>query len=176
MSKTQHLALKRAGNINKTIPSMCVSVFKNDKDDKPLCAKSCILILVNFEDRIYQKHQRYVHVLKYTPLLLLTAKSVGDKRILQQGDRKNAFYNAQLPDDEVTVICPPIGDPYLQEDEYWIFKKNLYGLRQSPHNWHNTIKGILLKMGLNTSPHYPCLISVTLVNSSFSTCTPQLQS
>ena len=61
---------------------MCLLVVKNDKDGKPLCAKSRILFLENFEDRLYQKSQLYDLGLKYSSLRLLTAKTVGDKRIL----------------------------------------------------------------------------------------------
>ena len=155
ISKSQYLALKRASNIPKEIPSMCVLVARNDKDGKPLCAKSRIVVLGNSEDRFYQKSQRYAPVLKYRSLCLPTAKAVGDKCILQKGDFKNALCNATLPDNEVTVIRPPIGDPYLQDDEYWLLKKTLYGLRLPPHHWYNMIKGILIKVGLNTSPHEP---------------------
>ena len=83
---------------------MCVLVAKNDKDGKPLSTKSRIVVLGDFEDRLYQKYERYALVLKYSSLRLLTAKAVGDKRILQQGDCKNVFCNATLPYDEVTVI------------------------------------------------------------------------
>ena len=77
---------------------MCVLVMKNDIDGKPLCAKSQIVVLGNFGDRLYQKSQRYALLLKYRSLHLLTAKAVGDKRILQQGDSKNALCNATLLD------------------------------------------------------------------------------
>ena len=97
---------------------MFVLVVKNDKYGKLLRAKSLIVVLGHFKDRLYQKSQCYASVLKYSSLHLLTAKSLGDKRIIQQGDCKNAFCNATLPDDEVTVIRPPIGNPYFQEDEY----------------------------------------------------------
>ena len=137
---------------------MCVLVVKNDKYGKPLRAKSRIFVLGDFEDRLYQKSQHYAPVLKYSSLRLLTAKSAGDKRILQQGDCKNVFCNATLPDNEVTVIRPPIGDLAFQEDEYWLLKKTLYGLRRSPHHWYNMIKGILLNMGLKASPHDPSLV------------------
>ena len=53
--KTQYPALKRAGNIPKATPSMCVLVVKNDKDGKKICVKSHISVLRNFEDIIYQK-------------------------------------------------------------------------------------------------------------------------
>ena len=116
-------------------------------------------MLGNFEDRLYQKPQRYALVLKYSSLRFLKAKAVGYKRITQQGDCKNALYNATLPENEVTVIRPPIGDPAFQEDEYWPLKKTLYGLGRSPHHRYNMIKGILLKMGLKSSPHDTCLLS-----------------
>ena len=117
ISKNQYLALRRAGKIPKAIPSMCVLVVKNDKDGKKLYAKSRIVVLGNFEDRLYQKSQHYAPVLEYSSLHLLTAKAVGDKRIHQQGDFKNAFCTTTSPENEVTVIRPPIGDPAFQEDK-----------------------------------------------------------
>ena len=107
---------------------MCVLVVKKNKYGKPNCAKSRILVLGDFEDRLYQKSQRYAPVLKYSSLRLLPSKAVGDKLILQQGYCKNAFYNSTFPDGEVTVIRPPIFGPSFQEDEYWLLKKTLYGL------------------------------------------------
>ena len=100
---------------------------------------------------------------------------MGDKRILQQGDCKNAFCNATLPYDTVKVIRPPIGDPAFQEDEYWILKKTLHGIRLSPHHWYNMIKGILLNMGLNPSPHDPFLLYGVLTNPSSLSITSDLQ-
>ena len=118
INKRQYLALCRAGKIPKALPSMCVLVVKPDKDGKPNRAKARIVVLGNFEDRLYEKSQKYAPVLKYSSLRLLTAKCVGDKRILQQGDCKNAFCNANLPDDEKMAIRPPVGNPSYNKDEY----------------------------------------------------------
>ena len=74
-------------------------------------------------------------IFKYSYLRLLISKSVSNKRIIQQGVCKNMFFNSQLPDDEITVIRPPIGNSDFQGDEYWILKKTLYGLWLSPHHW-----------------------------------------
>ena len=52
ISKNQYLSLRRAGKIPKAIPSMCVLVVKNDKYGKPLRARSRIVVLGNFEDRL----------------------------------------------------------------------------------------------------------------------------
>ena len=159
--KNQYLDLRRASKIPKATPSMCVLVVKK-KYGNPLRAKSRIVVLGNFEDRLYQKSQRYALVLKYSSLRLTTSKAVVDERMLQHGDCNNVFYNVTLPDNEVTLIRPPIGDLDFQEDEYWILKKTLYRLRRSPHHWYNIIKVILLKMGLKASSHDPCLLSVIL--------------
>jgi hypothetical protein len=138
---------------------MCVLVVKHDKDGNPIRAKSRIVVLGNFEDRIYDKSQRYAPVLKYSSLRLLLAKAVRAKRVLQQGDCKNAFCNAKLPDDELTVVKPPPGDPANAVDEFWLLQKTLNGLRRSPHHWYNMITSILKNIGLTPSPHDPCLFS-----------------
>ena len=102
---------------------MCVLLVKHDKHGNPDRAKSRIVVLGNFEERIYSKSDRYAPLLKYSSLRLLTAKAVGDKRVLQQADCKNAFCNATLPDDERMAIRPPIGDPGHDNDEYWLLNK-----------------------------------------------------
>ena len=65
---------------------MCVLVVKPDKDEKPNRAKARIVVLGNFEDRLYEKSQKYAPVLKYSSLHLFTAKCVGDKQVLPYGD------------------------------------------------------------------------------------------
>ena len=104
INKKQYLALRRTGKIPKALPSMCVLVVKPDKDGNPNRAKSIIVVLGNFEDRLYEKSQKYAPVLKYSSLRPLTAKCVGDKQVLQQGNYKNVFCNAHLPYDEKMAI------------------------------------------------------------------------
>ena len=145
---------------------MCVLDVNNVNDAKPLIAKYCIVVLWNVEDRLYQKSQSYAPVLKYISLRLLTTRSVREKHILQQGDCKNKLWNETLPDNKVTVICPPNGDPAFNTDAYWMPDKTIYVLQHHPHHWYNMIKGILLKMGLNPSPQYPCLLYGTLTKNS----------
>ena len=165
ISKKTYLTMKRQGLIPDALPSMCVICIKPDKDGKPNRAKSRIVVLGNFEDRYYEKAKRYAPVLKYTSLRLLTAKAISAKRILQQGDCKNAFCNALLPPEERTVIRPPVGDPAYDKDEYWLLKKTLYGLRRSPRHWYDMINKILTKMGLQPSAHDPCLFT-GIINST----------
>jgi hypothetical protein len=64
---------------------MCVLVIKHDKDGNPVSAKSRIVVLGDYEDRVYEKSECYAPVLKYSSLHLLVAKAVQAKRALQQG-------------------------------------------------------------------------------------------
>ena len=164
INKKTYLALKRSGRIGKALPSMCVLVIKPDKDGKPHRAKSRIVVLGNHEDRYYSKSQRYAPVLKYSSLRLLCSKAVEAKRVLQQGDCKNALCHAILPDDELTVVRPPVGDPAFAQDEYWLLNKTLYGLRSSPHHWYNMFCAALKDLGLEQSIHDPCLFSGNLTS------------
>ena len=174
ISRIQYLALKRAVEIPNAIPLLCVLVVENDKERKPLCANSFIIFLDNFKDWVYQKSQLYALVLKNSFFRILSTKSVRHKWILQQCDCKNTFCNTTLTCDEGTVIRPPIGELAFQDDNYWLLKKTLYGLHRSPHCWYNMIKGILLRMELNTSQHDLCLISGVLTNPYYPSCTSEL--
>jgi hypothetical protein len=64
INKKTYLQLRRSGRIGEALLSMCVLVIKYDKDGNPERAKSRI-VLVNFEDRIYEKSQRYTPVLRH---------------------------------------------------------------------------------------------------------------
>ena len=61
ISKKKYLALNQYGKIPKAIPSMCVLIVKPDKDGKLYRANSCIVVLGNFEDSVYQKMHQYVN-------------------------------------------------------------------------------------------------------------------
>ena len=98
--------------------------------------------------------------------------------MLRQGDCKNAFCNSFLPDDEVVIIKPPLGDPDAETNEYWCLWRTLYGLRHSPKHWYDKISAIPLKMGFRPCAHDPCLYvgfldagsdSNTRLDSKFST-------
>ena len=157
INKKHYLHLCRTGIIPKSLPSMCVLAVKPDKDGNPNRAKSRIIVLGNFEDRYYSKSQRYAPVIKYSSLRLMTYMAVGDKRVLQQGNCKNAFCQSILPEDECMVIRPPAGNPAYDKDEYLLLNKTVYGLRRSPHHWYNQFTSILRKLKLAPSPNDPCI-------------------
>eukprot|EP00978_Attheya_sp_CCMP212_P018464 scaffold50550_cov54-Attheya_sp.AAC.1 len=92
--------------------------------------------------------------------------AVQHKHRLKQGDCKNAFCQATLPDDEPTIIHPPAGCPFTKPGMFWRLKKSLYGLRCAPRHWFDKITGILKSMGLRTSPHDPCIFHGSLLPGS----------
>ena len=87
---------------------------------------------------------------------------MGDRCTLKQGDCKNAFCNAKLPDNERTVVCPPVGDPAYHKDELWLLKKTLYGMLRSPCHCYNMVTLVLREIGLTSLVHDPCLYSGSL--------------
>jgi len=170
ISKKDFLSLERADKTPKAIPSMCVLIVKTNRDGKPNRAKYHIVVLGKHEDRLYSKSKCYTLVLKYDSLHLLTAQADSNKCILWQGDCKNAFCNATLPNNKATVTWPPAGYPAHKQDEYWLFKKTVYGIRRSPKHWYNMITCIHQSMGLEALHHDPCLYS-SIINAD-DTSTP----
>ena len=69
-----------------------------------------------------------------------------------------------LPDDEIMIVKPPIGDPDADKDEYWLFKKTLYGLRRSPRHWYNKITSVLASIGLRPNASDPCMFTGSVCN------------
>uniref|UniRef100_A0A834RK08 Retrovirus-related Pol polyprotein from transposon TNT 1-94 n=1 Tax=Sarcoptes scabiei TaxID=52283 RepID=A0A834RK08_SARSC len=68
-------------------------------------------------------------------------------------DFGNAFLNGKI--DREVYVKPPA--PYHEEGKCWKLKKSLYGLKQSPKIWNQTLSDQLLKFGLTRSSFEPCL-------------------
>jgi hypothetical protein len=145
---------------------MCVLSIKKDEMLNPLRAKSRIVVLGNHEDRIWAKSDKYAPVLRPDTMRLMVSLAVEQKRTLKQGDCKNVFCQGILPDDEITVVKPPIGDPDAGKDEYWLLKKTLYGLCRSPRHWYTKIKSVLNSLGLKNNVSDPCLFTGPVVDPS----------
>ncbi len=90
---------------------------------------------------------------------LMVSLAVEQRRTHKQGDCKNAFCQGVLPDDETTIVKPPIGDPDAGKDEYWLLKKTLYGLHRSPQHWYNKIQSVLASIGLKPNASDPCMFT-----------------
>ena len=93
----------------------------------------------------------------------LLSIAVQHKRVLCQGDVKNAFCHGVLPDDECVVVRPPKGCPHSSPNTLWRLKKTLYGLVRSPLHWFNHISACFKSIGLSNSPNHPCVFHGTLL-------------
>ena len=125
----------------------------------PLRAKSCIVVLGNHEDRVWTKTEKYAPVLHPDSMRLMVSIATEHRCILKQGDCKNAFCQGILPEDKITIVKPPIGDPDAKKDEYWLLKRTLCGLRCSPHHWYTKINTTLNTIGLHAKLSDPCLLT-----------------
>ncbi len=114
------------------VPTMCILTIKKDEIMNPLRAKSCIVVLGNHEDGVWTKPEKYAPVLRPNSLRLMVSMATEHHTVLKQGDCINAFCQGVLPDNKVTIVKPPIGDPDAKNNEYWLLKRTLYGLRRSP--------------------------------------------
>jgi hypothetical protein len=72
---------------------------------------------------------------------------------MRQYDAVTAFLNADL--DEVVHTSPPPG--FGNAGEIWLLLMALYGLRRSPHLWHNEFSGFLQLIGLRPIPGVNCI-------------------
>jgi hypothetical protein len=100
----------------QAIPIMYVLTIKTDENLRPLCAKSCIVVLGNHEDRVWKKRDKFAPVLRQDSLCFLTSMVVASRHPLRQGDCINAFCHGILLPDEITIVCPPSGDPDATSD------------------------------------------------------------
>jgi hypothetical protein len=99
-------------------------------------------------------------------MCLITSMAVEKRRTIKQGNCKNAFCQGTLPEDEITIIKPPIGNPDAEKDEYWLLKWTIYGLRHSRRHWYTKIKSILKQIGLHENASNPCLFTSSIHNPS----------
>jgi hypothetical protein len=125
----------------------------------PVLAKSQIVALGNHEERIWEKSEKFAPVLRDESSRRMTSMVVQAGRREKQGDCRNAFCQSYLPKEEVIILRPPKGCPISKPGDIWVLHKTMYGLRRSPYHWYQSIKKILLGMGLTMSPHDPCVFS-----------------
>jgi hypothetical protein len=143
---------------------MCALTIKPDELLNPHHAKSRILVLGNYTDCLLSKSDKYALVLRPVTLRLLVSMAIEQRRVLQQGNCKNAFCQRILPPDEITIVKPPIRDPDAKKNEYWLLKRTLYGLCHSPRHWFDRIKKVLQQIGLRQNAYDPCLFTGNIIN------------
>ena len=148
--------LRRGGA--PAIPSMSIFTVKL-KNGIPHRAKCRIVALGNKESTQWTKADCYAPVVSLPVVRLLAALAVRHKRTLKQGDFKNAFVQAPLPDHECTIIRPPPGCFRSGHGGFWRLRKSLYGLRRAPRHWYKLVSSILTspELGLKQCKNEPCV-------------------
>ncbi|MFN9981135.1 MAG: reverse transcriptase domain-containing protein [bacterium] len=80
----------------------------------------------------WTKADCYAPVVSLPVVRLLTALAVRHKRPLKQGDFKNAFVQASLPENETTIIRPPTGCFCSGSSSFWRLRKSIWFALGSP--------------------------------------------
>jgi hypothetical protein len=147
----------------KAIPSMCIFTIKKT-NGIPTRVKSRIVVLGNHDHRQWSKADCFSPVVSIPMIRLFSALAVHNKRTLKQGDCKFAFIQATLPEDELTIIKPPIGCPFSGPRTYWKLRKSLYGLQRASRHWYNKFCSVLEspELGLKPTKNDPCIFHGTL--------------
>eukprot|EP00957_Ditylum_brightwellii_P096735 7367439-Ditylum_brightwellii.AAC.1 len=114
---------------------MAISTIKYDQDGKSKHVKWCIVALGNLDPHTLSSEEVYAPVITILELRVLASLAVHHKRPLKSGNVKQAFVKATLPETEQYVIRPPAGCPNSKTNTYWLLKRTLYGLKQSPWHW-----------------------------------------
>lgn len=96
---------------------MCTFTIKQTSGI-PMRAQSWIVVLRNHNHCQWSKADCFSPVVLMPMIRLLTSLAVRNKNTLKQGDCKSAFIQATLPEDEITVIKPPIGCPFSSSQNY----------------------------------------------------------
>ena len=125
------------------------------KDEKPqerfkarLCAKGFSQVKgENFVDI-------YAPVMSFETLRFFLALSALKGWTINQLDAKNAFLNADI--DYPVFFKPPEGC-HVPTGKCWKLKKGMYGLKQAPKLWYETISNVLLSHSFKQSQLEPCL-------------------
>ena len=143
--------------VGNALPTMAISTIKYDENGQPKRCKWRIVALGNLDPYAWTSNDCYAPVMSMVELRLLTSLAVHHKRTLKNGDIKQAFVQAVLPDHEQYVLRPPPGCPNTPKDTYWLLKRTLYGLKRSPRHWFIKATQLLADCGLYPTPNNPCL-------------------
>ena len=98
--------------------------------------------------------ETYSPVAMASTIRLILALTVSNNMYLRGADIKTAFLYA----DQVRPVYlkPPPGTD-CADDEVWLLNKALYGLKDAPLRWHETLSKHLKSLGMTQTKSDPCL-------------------
>ena len=134
------------------------------QDDESGSRQLSHCLMLKSQRQTWLKPDKFAPILCPDTMCLIVSMAIERHRTLQQSNCKNAFFQGILPLDEITIIRPPIGDPYAKKDEYWLLKWTFYGIRHSPWHRYTKIKSILEMLGLRQNAYDCASLVATLLS------------
>ena len=101
--------------------------------------------------------ETYSPVISWTTVRVLLILSVLLNLKTKAVDYVQAFPQATLAEEDSVYMQIPEGYKATTPNSVLKLKKNLYGLKQASHNWHNLLNAGLIKLGFKQSEYEPCL-------------------
>ncbi|KAF7493789.1 Copia protein [Sarcoptes scabiei] len=130
-------------------------VFTEKRDANGLIVRrKARLVAKGFSQRVgIDFDETYAPVCEKNSLRIMLTLAAVRNWCVHHLDIKTAFLNGNL--EEEVYVRPP--HPLRKEGKIWKLKKSLYGLKQSPRNWHKFLNDILINNGFMASKTEPCL-------------------
>ena len=128
---------KESGVELKTLPTKLVAV-KKKKPNEPTKLKSRIVACGNYDESEEEK-STYAGGADATAVRTAIRRAALKKWIIRTKDVSTAFLNADyIVEGEMLLLKPPyiyVKAGLVEADEYWLVKKAIYGLKESPLLW-----------------------------------------
>ena len=110
-----------------------------------------------------QKHgidyfDTYAPVARIATIRVLIALAAIQKLVIHQIDVKTAFLNGEL-EEEVYMKQPEVFVVPSQENKVCKFIRSLYGLKQTPKQWHQKFDEVVLSYGFSINESDKCVYS-----------------
>ncbi|CAI7774666.1 unnamed protein product [Closterium sp. NIES-54] len=101
------------------------------------------------DHRLYSKHATWLGISITTIWVLLHVAALRDYE-LHSLDFSTAFLQGRLHED-IWLWCPPGFTDTFPPGTQWSMRRPVYGLRQSPREWHDTLRSTLRDLGFRPS-------------------------
>ena len=120
---------------------------KKDLQDNTVKYKACWCARGFTQEYSINYEETFTSVIKSVTFKLIFSKAALKDLELEQMNMVTTFLNSLVEDSLVVYIKQPPG--YKKgNDQVCLLLKTLYGLKQSPHQWYQTLHDYLTKLGL----------------------------
>lgn len=140
-------------NLDNILNMMWVFKVKENCHGEPVKYKACLCIQGFNQVLGIDYNETWAPTGKIGSLRLASVYALKEKMKITQFNVKGAFLHAPL--EEIVIIRTPEGSS--RKSPYLKLKKSLYGLKQSPKNWYETLTLWIKSQGYKESTSNPCL-------------------